>query len=188
MVTFSDSATSGNISVKGENTCGTSPLSTLPVRIIKKPVTPIITQKDNILYSDASEGNQWFDENGLIINATAQAYTVNLSGNYYVIVTHSGCESDASEKIVVYITGVKQGKKVSVINVYPNPVINELKLEMKENNKPVNFEIFNSSGEIIFRDTMIEKYTVQTRFMLPGFYIIKFDNGKTLEFRKIIKD
>ena len=187
-VTYSDSATSGNISVKGENTCGISPMSTLPVRIIKKPVTPVITQKDNILYSDAIEGNQWFDENGLIINATAKAYTVTSSGNYYVIVTHSGCKSDASEKITVNITGVKQGKEVSIINVYPNPVINELNIEMNENNTPVNFEIFNSSGEIIFRDIMVEKYTVQTRFMIPGFYIIKFDNGKTLKFRKIIKD
>ena len=187
-VTYSDSATSGKISVKGENTCGISPLSTLPVSINKKPVTPVITQKDNILYSDASMGNQWFDDNGLIINATDQTYTVTLSGNYYVIVTHSGCMSDASEKVTVNITGVRQDKDVSIINVYPNPVINELIIEMTGNNKPVNFEIFNSSGEIIFRDTMIEKYTVQTRIMIPGLYIIKFDNGKTLEFRKIIKD
>ena len=63
------------------------------------PTTPTISISRNVLHSDASEGNQWYNQIGLINNAINQDYTATSSGSYYVIVTLLGCSSDASNTI-----------------------------------------------------------------------------------------
>ncbi len=63
------------------------------------PTTPTISISENILHSDAPEGNQWYNQIGLINNAINQDYTATTSGSYYVIVTLLGCSSEASNTI-----------------------------------------------------------------------------------------
>jgi hypothetical protein len=75
-----------------------------------------------------------------------------------------------------------------VFDVYPNPVSNELVIEMHGNNKTVNFEIFNSMGQIVKTGSLVERTIVQVDAFLPGFYYIKLNNGKTLEYKKIVKE
>jgi hypothetical protein len=187
-VNYSSSASSGNITVKGTNSCGDGALTNLPVEIKSKPVAPIITQIENTLHSDALIGNQWYDQNGLIINAMGQGFTVITSGSYYVIVTLLNCTSDTSNIINVNITGMKPLGESNMFNVYPNPTKNFLIIEIAGNIKGVNFEILNSDGQIILKDCVNDKYVLQTSSLIPGIYILKFENGETFEFRKIIKE
>ena len=152
------------------------------------PATPIITLNGNILHSDATNGNQWYDQNGIINGATNQDYTVTIDGDYYVIVTLLGCSSDTSNIINVVLTGIELSENNNTIKVYPNPVSNELIIEIEGNKERVNFEIFNSIGQIVFRGSMLEKTIVQTSSFSPGVYLIKLKNGKTFEFKKIVKE
>lgn len=187
-VNYSSTATSGNITVKGTNSCGDGALTNLPVEVNNKPVIPVITQNESILHSDALIGNQWYDQNGLIINATDQNYTVQASGRYYVIVTLLNCTSDTSNIVYVNITGMEPIGESNMFNVYPNPSSNILIIEIVGNIKRVNFEILNSNGQVILKDRVIDKYVLQTSSLIPGIYIIKFEHGESFEFRKIIKE
>ena len=74
------------------------------------------------------------------------------------------------------------------ITVYPNPVTNELNIEFVGNKNMLNFEILNSIGQVVFKSIISEKTIVQTSNFDQGIYLIKLENGKTFEFKKIIKE
>jgi uncharacterized delta-60 repeat protein len=151
------------------------------------PTTPTITLSDNVLTSSAPTGNQWYDQNGLINSATDQDYTVTNDGDYYVIVTLLGCSSNPSNTINVSVTNIAIDKDNKPIEVYPNPVLNELVIEIEGNTDKMNFKILNAIGQVIFKGNFVDRTTIQTSSFLPGVYLIKFENGKTFEFKKIIK-
>lgn len=72
-------------------------------------------------------------------------------------------------------------------NVYPNPVSDELIIEMKSNLNTLNFEILNSVGQVVYKGSMTEKVKVPTENLTSGIYTIKLENGKSFEFTKVIK-
>jgi len=185
-VDYTSAAESGDFTVKGTNSCGSGTSATLSIEVKNKPVTPIITQNENVLLSDALVGNQWYDTNGKIINATDQNYIITANGKYYLIVTQSGCSSDTSNFIHVNITGLETRER-EILNVYPNPTSDILVIEINGNEERINFKILNSNGQTIFEDCVIDKYILQTNSFSPGIYIIKFEQGDVFEFRKIIK-
>jgi hypothetical protein len=77
---------------------------------------------------------------------------------------------------------------IGKINVYPNPITNVLMIEIGDNNEPVNFEILNAYGQVVFKGNLVEKTTLRTCNFAPGVYQIKFISDKTFELKKIIKE
>ncbi len=148
----------------------------------------MITLDGIILHSNATFGNQWFDQNGEINGATNQDFTATINGNYCVIVTILGCSSVPSNIINVVLTGTEIVDENRIIKVYPNPVSNELIIEIEGNNEKLNFEILNAIGHVIFNGNIVKKTTVQTSNFAPRVYLIKLENDKTFEFTKIIKE
>ena len=187
-VNYLSSAVSGNITIRGRNLYGDGAISTLVIGVNAKPSKPIITQNGPILHSDAINGNQWYNQYGLINIASNQDYTVSVTGDYYVIVTLLGCSSDASNIINVMTTAIEVTENNKSIKIYPNPVSNELIIEIEGNNRKVNFEILNLIGQVVFKGNLTEKTVVQTSSFAPGVYVIKLENGKTFEFKKIVKE
>ena len=184
-VNFSASAVSGNITVKGHNNGGDGGTSTLAITVNPKPATPVVTFNANILHSNASIGNQWYNRNLPINGATNQDYTFTIIGDYSVIVTLNGCASDPST--VNVITGFDPSKLNSSIIVYPNPVTDELIIEFEGNTDKTEFVILNSLGQVVFHGNLFEKVVIQTTNYSPGLYFIKLKSGKTFEFKKILK-
>ena len=93
-----------------------------------------------------------------------------------------------SNTINFVLTGVEQSELSKTINIYPNPVSNELIIEMKGNNKKTDFEILNSIGQVVFSGNLFQKTTVNTSKFTSGVYLIKIKNGKSFEFKKLIKN
>ena len=180
-VDYGVSAISGNITVMGTNVCGDGAVSILPITVNIKPPTPTITQNGNILTSDAPEGNQWYNQGGLINGATNQDYYVSIDGDYYVIVTLNICSSDPSDTIAVKGIGTKGN-----IKAYPNPVSDELIIEIDNNNEIINFDIINSRGNIIFKGNLVDKVIVDISNFASGIYFIKLENGEIFESKKIM--
>jgi len=156
------------------------------------PPTPTVTLNGNILHSDAATGNQWYNQNGSINGATGQNYTVITDGYYYDIVTLSGCSSDTSAVIHVIVSGIEKTDGNMNIKIYPNPVTDELVIEIPGNNEKLNFEIINSIGQIVFKGSLFDKTVVQTKNFASGSYLFKLDKlpdgqtgRKTFEFRKL---
>ncbi len=187
-VNFSTSATSGNITVYGHNECGDGASSSKPIVVKNKPPTPTISQNGNILHSNATSGNQWYNSSGLISGATNQDYTVTSNGDYYVIVSLNGCSSNHSNTIHITNSGIESIVENKTIKVYPNPVSNELIIEIEGNKETISFEIYNSIGQNIFNGNLKEKTIIQTANFPSGVYLIKLENGKSFEFKKILKE
>ena len=188
MVNYGNYAISGNITVKGTNSCGDGASSTLAVTVNPLPSTPVVTLTDNVLHSDAASGNQWYNQSGLIYGAINQDYTATTGGDYYVIVTLNGCASDLSNSLNVIITGIELPGKNMQVEVYPNPVTDELIIDKSGNTKKMKFEIITSSGKVVYNGALVEKTTVQMSGFSKGFYILRIENEAIYVFRKIIKD
>lgn len=73
------------------------------------------------------------------------------------------------------------------IKVYPNPVSDDLIIEIEGNNEIVNFEIINTAGQVVFKGNLLNKTIVKTDNFVPGTYIIALENGQKIEFIKIVK-
>ena len=84
-------------------------------------------------------------------------------------------------------TGLELTGNNATIKVYPNPVYDELTIEIKGNNDRLIFNILNSTGQIVFKGNLAEKTVVQTTNFSPGVYLVKIENSKSFEFKKIVK-
>jgi uncharacterized repeat protein (TIGR03803 family) len=158
------------------------------ITINSKPPTPAINQNVNVLHSDASTGNQWYNPNGSIDGATNQDYTILASDAYHVLVTLNGCASEPSNTINAVITGVEITGNDKSIKVYPNPVSNELTIAIEGAKGTTGFEIYSSTGQIVFKGSLVEKTVVQTSIFSPGIYLIKLESGTTIQLRMIVKE
>lgn len=74
------------------------------------------------------------------------------------------------------------------LNIYPNPVKDELMIESSNFDYKIQFEIINSIGEIIYENILFEKTKINTSGLTRGIYLIKFITEKGIECKKIIKE
>jgi len=188
-VDFGTSMSSGTMSVKGHNACGSGVASSLTITSnYSKPATPVITRTGDILQSSAANGNQWYKTNALINGAVLREYAPTVKGDYSVVVSLNGCSSDPSVAYTFIPTGIEMQLNKQEIKVYPNPVNHQLTIEYTGNKEPLDFVIYNTIGQAIFNGTLLEKTTVQTSHFKPGAYLVKFGIDKTSETRMIIKE
>ncbi len=185
-VDYGLTAVSGNLIVSGVNNYGAGGTSKLMITVNSIPPTPVVSQNVNILNSSAPVGNQWYNSSGIIIGETAQSINISSTDDYYTIVTLLGCSSDTSNFIHAIYTGIDENNAGSAIKIYPNPVSNELNIESKESRGKTNFEIQNAFGQVVFKGDFFDKISVPTNNFASGFYLIKLENGKTTEYRKIV--
>jgi len=85
-------------------------------------------------------------------------------------------------------TGINENKDNHLFNVYPNPVSDELTIEMKGNREKVSFELLNAFGQIVQNGSFIDKIVIQTNSLATGVYLIKLQYGNTSEVKKLIKE
>ncbi len=95
--------------------------------------------------------------------------------------------SQATITINVKTVGIEPIGSNSKIKVYPNPVSDELTIELEGNVNKLDFEILNSTGVVVFKGNLSERIVIPTTNLSPGIYFIKLRNGKTFEFKKIVK-
>ncbi len=150
-VNFSESASSGVITVLGTNSCGNGQVSPeFTVTVNPKPPTPTITLSYPILTSSAVSGNQWYFNGTVIPGATSQTYEAIESGDYYVIVTVDGCSSDPSNVINVVITGIHEYNGISVL-VFPNPTDGNVTVSVQSlKSESFTLQVFNNLGLLIY--------------------------------------
>jgi hypothetical protein len=131
-----------------------------------------------------------------IINASsgvlsvANSAAVNIDFELVVKVQDNGTDnlsSQATITINVLPAGIEITGSNSTIKVYPNPVSDELIIEIEGNNDRQGYAILDSTGHIVFKGTLSERTVVPTTNFSPGIYFVKLQNGKTFEFKKIVK-
>ena len=189
-VTFNNPMDIATIIVAGAGQGCLGASSFIPVTVHAIPATPVITndQGEQNLHSDASSGNQWYDQNGPINGATGQDYFADADGNYYVIVTENGCSSLPSNILTVFISAVKDFDRNLLVHLYPNPVSNELYIETPGNSSFMQYEIHDAYGVLVLKGEVATKSIVDTKELVPGVYFIQIGKTGQASIRKFVKE
>ena len=187
-IDFTNTAVSGNMIVKGSNSCGIGTESAFAITVKPLPSKPTITQNGNVLHSSASIGNQWYNTIGMLSGAVMQDYQVIVTNEYYVRVTLLGCMSEPSNKINMTPAGIKEADAKLNVKMYPNPVANELHIELEGIKINKEFEVINSIGQTIDKGILNDQVIINTKSYSPGIYYVKYENEDGYEFKKFIKE
>ncbi|MCX6258827.1 MAG: T9SS type A sorting domain-containing protein [Bacteroidia bacterium] len=165
------------------------------------PDTPVINAIDIELFSDASSGNQWYNENGPVAGANSQFLYDPPEGEYYVIVTSDfGCVSDTSNHIY-FTAGIDENiSGLSFLTAEPNPFSSSVIFYF---NDPGNHEfsllITDISGRSVrtsgFSTIQNESSNIITwdgrndegKTVPDGIYLARLLNGSTIRTIKIVK-
>lgn len=149
-----------------------------------------ITANDTVITANAiGAAYQWLscdDAFAPLSGETMQSYTPVENGHYAVMVTQGSC-SDTSDCIPISKSGI-DFFSAEGMTIYPNPVSDELIIEIKGNQKKMVFEILNSTGQMVYKGNILQKTAVNTSKFTSGIYLVKIESGKNFVFKKIIKD
>lgn len=170
---------SGNYTLKFTDSVGCSS-SSEPVHIAVNPVPPkpVISLSNNMLFSSASSGNQWFLNDTLIAGATTGSYLLQSPGKYTVQETSNHCTGPMSDPYE--FTG-------SNIMIYPNPVNNRLSVVCHGMNG-ISIKIYDALGRQLYvADHVSGTHEIDTRQWAKNLYVVVvFDETGKQVLRKVI--
>lgn len=182
------STTTYTVTVTG--TCGND-TDTVVVTVNPLPATPVITQSNDTLFSNALSGNQWYNSGGLIVGATGNFYIPGIKDNYYVIVTdNNGCLSDTSNAIYFDITGISTAFSAdSPVRIYPNPGNNMVIIENAESNAGGMMSVCDTKGRILMNKILNPgKNETDISFLSRGIYFIKVTGETGTSVHRFVKE
>lgn len=169
--------TSGTYSLKVTNNGITTGNDTDVIVNVTAIPTPVITRDaNNNLISTAVTGNQWFLNENLITDATGQIYIPAQSGSYSVQTDLNGCSSDFSSSYVFALTGLINLGNGQFINLYPNPLRDQLNINWNiPNVTTLRIQISDASGNHVFLNSNMQNGNFINLSELPkGIYFINF--------------
>lgn len=150
-----------------------------------------VTAADPILTSQASGASyQWINCdkcNAPVPGATEQAFSAPGNGNYAVIVIENGCV-DTSACFTVTTVGFSESLSHEHIKVFPNPVSEQLTIDLGPIKKPGLVKIYNSLGVVVEQGVVDPGNPLQLDWdNVPGFYFAEIIvNGKSSKVFKIV--
>lgn len=183
-----DFTESGTYTAPYQSVNGCDSLYTLHLTVHTVDVS--ITTDDPVITANASgAAYQWLDcDNGFaaLLHDTLQSYTATKNGNYAVLIRQGSCV-DTSTCVQITSLGVASFPDERLV-IYPNPVSNELIIEIKGDPQEFNLEVINAAGNVVFTGIVVGKTMVQTGDFAPGIYLVKLKNGNKYILKKIIKE
>jgi hypothetical protein len=180
MVTAGTTSENGNIAVTATNSCGTSVSSSLAVTVVTVQTPFISRNANNTLSSSAATGNQWYLNGILIAGATNQTYQPIQTGSYTVSNTLNGCKSDFSAPYNFTLNITLNLGNGQYINVYPNPVKNQLNLNWNIVGLPLlNIQVFDALGkQMLLIENIYTGTAIEVSQLPQAIYFIKiYDTG-----------
>ncbi|MEY3920920.1 MAG: hypothetical protein RL634_681, partial [Bacteroidota bacterium] len=156
------------------------------------PAAPSITRDVSDLVSSSADGNQWYNSLGEAIpGATSQKFRPASNGYFTVKTTINGCTSLSSANYYYASTAVLNLGNGQFIKLFPNPVINGMKVEYNlQGMYEMSIQLFDMNGKLV-----LERKTVRTGNIInltnlsKGTYMMKVmkKDGKVLYTGKIAK-
>ncbi|SEW35590.1 PKD domain-containing protein [Chitinophaga arvensicola] len=150
--------------------------------VLNPPPVPVLTQRGDSLESTEGFAYQWFRNNQPVNGATSRTIRAKVNGSYQVQVFSSGDCSTMSAPLSMVITGLTDlSLTISKLTVYPNPTAGAVYVEVeKVPAKPVQADVYNSKGGIVYTFLIKEKKTVLDLSTQPRgiYYIVPRGAGK----------
>ncbi len=187
-VNCSQNALSGYITVKPVNSCGVCDSSSLFITVNPSIPTPVITQSGNTLSSNATSGNQWYNNSTGLVVAISQTFSPTESGVYYVIVSNGTCSSLKSNLIdFTYGTSISEFNEIGM-NVYPNPATNQLNIRIDQKLIGSAFSFTDFLGrKVITGQLTSENTVVELGNLSKGIYLLRIGENGQQTF-KVVKE
>jgi PKD repeat protein len=138
---------------------------------------------------------EWF-LNGNSYQNTGASPSLSLTeqGSYTVVATKKTCEHPESEAVVIVITGFENSLAAKGISMYPNPVSNNLTLEMGpdfDTSKESKIVLTDVNGKQVFTKRYNDLYNRKLDIDMSGFengiYVVSVVNGDSMVQYKITK-
>ena len=173
------------ISAAAINICGVGIFSeTLEIIISPTPNQPIITVNLPYLYSDYSDGNQWYYNGFLIENANDNILFVEQDGFYHVMYTDNNNCSSESEPVEVINVGVSSSKNQQSF-IYPNPSSGILFVNSPM--RPEQIIISDMYGRVIYCFESISNINYfELNNLAKGIYLINIHFSDKIEVLKVV--
>jgi len=117
-----------------------------------------------------------FDSNGNIINDP-----------WPTPFASCGFDLDAVGVIHQAVTGIVSAAEKVFVNIYPNPLVDEIKIQ-KEYSSPISFYLFNENSELIMKQEIKENIqSVDLSMLSSGVYFAVIENENDRKVIKLIK-
>ena len=197
LVNFAANASSGDVSVQGNNLCGNGIASTLALTVTPISETPVVTATGNMLSSSAPEGNQWYfsvnqtSTGAAIPGATDQVYTATQTGWYWTVVSMNGCSSEPANREFVLYVGLKEFQTGS-FNIYPVPNDGRFTVSLVSTSlEPFTITVFTYLGVQIqeIKDIRVNgrfDQVIDLRPAISGIYTIVIRNETNHIVKKVV--
>ena len=162
----------------------------------RKAVTlskPLISQTNNTLNSNFTDGNQWLLNGNVISGATAATYNPVQSGKYQVQVTlANGCLAQSDN--YVYAREGRAGNKNEIgLSVFPVPVSTDLNVVFAAKEATtMKLSLINALGEAVYQGGQqnIDQGNYSTILNVsrqtPGVYVLRVLLGQKVYSQKVI--
>ena len=183
-VSYSITASYGNVAVYGANDCGEGNVSGFyPIAVNEIPPTPGITIMGNVLQSNAPDGNLWYFDGEPIPDAIKQEYEATQNGWYWTVVTIGGCSSAQSNPIEVVLmpTGIRD-MEGSGFQIYPVPNDGRFILRSMDMDKSeLTLQVYNNLGIMVYENGSLQwdgnsSCSVDLQSISPGTYAVILQN------------
>jgi hypothetical protein len=137
---------------------------------------PVLTMRDNRLYSSYSSGNNWYYNGNLIEGSTGISILPANPGRYTLRVTSLPCISDFSDPYDFGIT------------VFPNPATNQINVRMSRELHTIFYSLNTTEGLNIAKGRFEGETAIRFNTSVKrGLYFLHLTNGRSLNItRKIL--
>ena len=150
--------------------------------------TNLIQSGNNLVSQAVGAQYQWLDcGNGYteIPGATAPTYQYTTSGSYAVEVTQNGC-LDTSACVTVSTVGLAEQNAGPVLAVYPDPVENELWVELDA--QEANITVLDAAGRVVSAQrAQGRRNRLAADALAPGMYFLRVESDGRLGVVRFVK-
>jgi len=158
------------------------------IHIDSPPITAITldTVINQLSVPQGAESYQWIncDADTLIPGATSNVFSVQVPGNYAVIITNGEC-ADTSACVASLGIGLAENNTIETISIYPNPTDGKIYLEA-EPKEIGGIKVLDYSGRLL--QNWPERTNILDLSDLPqGTYILMVDQKGTVSPVSLIK-
>ncbi|HNW53294.1 MAG TPA: C25 family cysteine peptidase, partial [Bacteroidales bacterium] len=162
------------------------------VRVAQVAAPPVVSVSGDQLVSSATNGNRWFNSQGMINGATGPVYNPTQSDIYYVkIINSTGCFSEPSNETAFVFTGLTSAE--NDFTVSPNPSTGSFRLVYTlKKSCYTRIQIFNLMGQVVAtlgdgtKPAGVHQADFNMGTLPPGIYTCKLSLGGEVRSKKLV--
>jgi PKD repeat protein len=176
-------------------TNGCSATATASVTVNPTPATPVITQRNDTLFSSvvlSGASYEWYLGGVLKASTSTAFYKFNQAGVYTVKVTKSSCPSALSTTFNGILTALRKYNNTFELNVAPNPTSGYLNIRfLSAKPQQIVLRIYSVIGQKVWESEMdvragAQQQEIQLHSLDKGMYILSLEGEDNLATQQII--